>query len=82
MGVVSLSALGGPYVFAEVSRGRGQCPLSGVGKCPPLVGFLSTSSMGKSIGGTKLVRCREVVRFSEGPLLEVLLYYTYGTFYS
>ena len=29
--------------------------------------------MGMSIGGTKLVRCREVVGFSEGPLLVVLL---------
>ena len=57
-----------------MSRGRGQCSLSGVGRCPPLGGFLSTSSMGMLIGGTKLVRCREVVRFSEGPLLEVLLY--------
>ena len=62
-------------VFAEVSRGRGQCPLSGVGRCPPLGGFLSTSSTRMSIGGTKLVCCREVVRFSEGSLLEVLLYF-------
>ena len=30
--------------------------------------------MVKSIGGKRLVRCTEVVRFSEGPLLEVLLY--------
>ena len=30
--------------------------------------------MVKSIGGKWAVRCREVVRFSEGPLLEVLLY--------
>ena len=52
--MVSLSALGGPYVFAEVSRGRGQCPLSGVGRCPPLGGFLSTSSMGMSIGARSL----------------------------
>ena len=74
MGVVSLSARRGPYVLAEVSRGHGQCPLSRVGRCPPLGGFLSTSSMGMSIGGTKLVRCREVVRYSEGPLLEVLLH--------
>ena len=43
----------------------------------PLGGFLSTSSMGMSIGGTKLVHCREVVHFSEGPLLEVLLYIIY-----
>ena len=76
MGVVSPSILAisrRSSVFAEVSRGRGQCPLFGVGRCPPLGGFLSTSSTVMSIGGTKLVRCREVVRFSEGPLLEVLL---------
>ena len=54
----------------------GQCPLSGVGRCPPLRGFLSTSSMGISIGDMKLVCCREVVRFWEGPLLEVLLYWS------
>ena len=29
--------------------------------------------MVKSIGGKRAVRCREVIRFSEGPLLEVLL---------
>ena len=29
--------------------------------------------MGKSIGGMSFVRCIEVVRFSEGSLLEVLL---------
>jgi len=48
--------------------------LSGVGRCPSLGGFLSTSSMGMSIGDMRLVRCREVVRSREGPLLEVLLY--------
>ena len=32
--------------------------------------------MVKSMGGKGAVRCREVVRFSEGPLLEVLLYNT------
>ena len=29
-----------------------------------------------SIGNTALVRCREVVRFSEGPLSEARLYFT------
>ena len=29
-----------------------------------------------SIGNTALVRCREVVRFSEGPLSEARLYYS------
>ena len=48
-------------------------------RCPELGGvrfrkFKCTVSIGKSIGGMSSVRCIEVVRFSEGPLLEVLLY--------
>ena len=39
-----------------------------------LGGSKCTVSIGKSIGGMSSVRCIEVVRFSEGPLLEVLLY--------
>ena len=35
--------------------------------------FKCTVSIGKSIGGMSFVCCIEVVRFSEGPLLEVLL---------
>ena len=46
-----------------------EVPLLGGSKC--------TSSMGKSIGGVRFVRCKEVVRFSESPLLEVLLYYKF-----
>ena len=44
---------------------------------PLLGGSECTSSMGKSIGGVRFVRCTEVVRFSESPLLEVLLYTIY-----
>ena len=40
---------------------------------PLLGGLKCTSSMGKSIGGVRFVLCTEVVRFSESPLLEVLL---------
>ena len=45
-------------------------------RCPELGGVCSRRlvSIEKSIGGMSSVRCREVVRFSEGPLLEVLLY--------
>ena len=60
--------------MAEVNPGHGQCPLSGVERCPLLGGSKYTVSMVKSIGGIELVRCTEVVRFSEGPLLEVSLY--------
>ena len=53
--------------------GPDQCPLIGVEWCLLLGGLKCISSMVKSIGGKGAVRCREVVRFSEGPLLEVLL---------
>ena len=42
-----------------------EVPLLGGSKC--------TSSIGKSIRGVRFVHCTEVVRFSESPLLEVLL---------
>ena len=51
-----------------------QCPLFGIERCLLLGGSKRISSMVKSIGGKSAVRCTEVVRFSEGPLLEVLLY--------
>ena len=39
---------------------------------------MCTIYMVRSIGGTGFVRCREVVRFSESPLLEVSLYIPYA----
>ena len=82
MGVVLLSAVGGQYVLAKANPGQGQCPLFGVERCPLfgvercpfLGGSKCTIYMVRSIGGTGFVRCTEVVRFSEGPLLEVSLY--------
>ena len=53
--------------------GTDQCPLFGVERCPLLGGSKCISSMVKSIGGKWAVRSTEVVRFSEGPLLEVSL---------
>ena len=53
---------------------RGFCPLSGIEKRPLLGSFLSITSMVISIRNTDSVRCREVVRFSEGPLSQVRLY--------
>ena len=50
------------------------CPLSGIKKRPPLGGYLCISTIVISIRNTAFVRCREVVRFSEGPLWEVRLY--------
>ena len=55
--------------------GTDQCPLFGVERCPLLGCSKCISSMVKSIGGKWAVRSTEVVRFSEGPLLEVSLYY-------
>ena len=49
------------------------CPLSGIKKCPLLGGCFSITTMLISIRNTELVRCREVVLFSEGPLSEARL---------
>ena len=49
------------------------CPLSGVERCPLLGGSKCTISIGRAIGGMEFVRCTEVVRLSESPLLEVSL---------
>ena len=76
VGVVLLSAVGGQYALAKANPGQGmqgQCPLFGVERCPLLGGSKYTIYIGRSIGGTGFVRCTEVVRFSEGPLLEVSL---------
>ena len=76
VGVASLSVFGGNFVLhGQGTSGPDQCPLFGVERCPLLGGSKCISSMVKSIGGKLAVRCREVVRFSEGPLLEVLLYF-------
>ena len=73
MGEVLLSAVGGQYALAKANPEQGQCPLFGVERCPLLGGSKCTIYMGRSIGGTGFVHCTEVVRFSEGPLLEVSL---------
>ena len=56
--------------------GHAGCPLSGAERCPLLGGSKCTISIGRAIGGMEFVRCTEVVRLSESPLLEVSLYYT------
>ena len=62
------------FCIVKCSRERGSCPLSGIQKRPLLGGCLSITTMVISICNTDCVRCREVVRFSEGPLMEVRLY--------
>ena len=52
----------------------GGCPLFRVERCPLLGGSKYTISIGIAIGGMGFVRCTEVVRLSESPLLEVSLY--------
>ena len=49
------------------------CPLSGIEKRPLLRGCFSITTVLISIRNTELVRCREVVRFSESPLSEARL---------
>ena len=76
MGVFScLSAIRRQFCI-EKSRWEFEfCPLSGIKKRPLLGGCFSIKTMLISIRNTELVRCREVVRFSEGPLSEARLYY-------
>ena len=77
VGVVScLSAIRRQFCI-EKSRWEfepGFCPLSGIKKRPLLGGCFSITTMLISIRNTELVRCREVVRFSGGPLSEARLY--------
>ena len=56
---------------------RESCPLSGIEKRPLLRGYVSIKVMLDTIRNTTVVRCREAVLFSEGPLLEARLYIVY-----
>ena len=49
------------------------CPLSGVERFPLLGGFQCTNFNGRAIGTGNNVRYIEVVRYWEGPLIEVPL---------
>ena len=53
---------------------RESCPLSGIEKRPPLGGYISIKVMLDTIRNTMVVRCREAILFSEGPLSEARLY--------
>ena len=65
------------FVWGKSVQERASCPLSGIGKCPLLGGCKYITAIGISIRATDFDRCREVVRFSEGPLWEVRLYMHY-----
>ena len=56
------------------NRDHADCPLSGIKKRPLVGGFIYTSTIVISIGGTASVLYIEVVRWWEGPLWEVPLY--------
>ena len=56
------------------NRDYADCPLSGIKKRPFVGGFLYTSTIVISIGGTASVLYIEVFRWLEGPLWEVPLY--------
>ena len=77
VGVAScLSVLGGNFVqpLAFWSEHFVRCPE--YRGCPYLGGLKYTIYMDIAVGATACVRYLEVVRFSESPLIEVLLYYT------
>ena len=71
---VLASAFGGYFLQIAVLWGRAGCPLSRVERCPLLGGSKCIICMGRAIEGMECVRCTEVVRLSESPLLEVSLY--------
>ena len=50
------------------------CPLSRIEKRPLLGGYVSIKVMLDTIRNTTVVRCRQAVLFSEGPLSEARLY--------
>ena len=75
MGVVScLSAIRRQFCIEKSHWEFEFCLLSRIKKRLLLGGCFSITTMLTSICNTKLVCCREVVRFSEGPLSEAQLY--------
>jgi len=61
------------HMHGQGTSGPDQCPLFGVERSPLFGGSKCISYVVKPIRDKWAVRCREVFRFSEGPLLEVLL---------
>ena len=55
------------------NRDHADCSLSGIKKCPLVGGFLYTSTIVISTGGTASVLCIEIFHWWEGPLWEVPL---------
>ena len=69
-----MSAFWSQFCIEKSRWERESCPLSGIEKRPPLGGYVSIKVMLDTIRNTTVVRCREAVLFSEGPLSEARLY--------
>ena len=77
-----MSAFWSQFCIEKSRWERESCPLSGIEKRPPLGGYVSIKVMLDTIRNTTVVRCREAVLFSEGPLSEARLYmYRLAVFY-
>ena len=70
-----MSAFWSQFCIDKSRWERESCPLSGIEKRPPLGGYVSIKVVLDTIRNTTVVRCREAVLFSEGPLSEARLYY-------
>ena len=68
-----MSAFWSQFCIEKSRWERESCPLSGIEKRPPLGGYVSIKVMLDTIRNTRVVRCREAVLFSEGPLSEARL---------
>ena len=72
--MASMTVVGVKNVWQLCILDYRQCPLSGTRRRPLLGGLKCISSTEVAIRSAELARFSEVVRFSEGPLQEVLLY--------
>ena len=68
-----MSAFWSQFCIEKSRWERESCPLSGIEKRPPLGGYVSIKVLLDTIRNTIVVRCREAVLFSEGPLSEARL---------
>ena len=64
-----------PFLMGFLNWDHANYLLSGIKKCPLVGGLLYTSTIVISIGVIASVLCIEVVRWWEGPLWEVPLYF-------
>ena len=72
-----MSAFWSQFCIEKSRWERESCPLSGIEKRPPLGGYVRIKVVLDTIRNTTVVRCREAVLFSEGPLSEARLYTIY-----